>query len=139
MPETPLAQRIEVVKLPLTDEFATEKRFEDSRGQGHLILNGPTIQRVGMFTLEPGAGFRGGHLHKSKQEYIYIAAGQGTAEFFCPDTGERLELRVEAGDRLFIPPGVAHRFFAQETITFVELSDRPYQADDDLPAEFASE
>ena len=102
MPKLPLAQRVEVVKLPLASEFATEKRFKDSRGEGHLILNGPVVQRVGLFTLEPGAGYRGGHLHQSKNEYIYIAAGKGIAELYCPDTGERLDLEVEAGDRLFI-------------------------------------
>lgn len=139
MPERSLAQRVEVVKLPLTSEFATEKRFKDSRGQGHLILNGPAVRRVGLFTLEPGAGYRGGHLHQSKNEYIYIAAGRGIAELYCPATGERLDLEVEAGDRLFMPAGVAHRFSSQETITFVELSDRPYQAEDDLPADFAQE
>lgn len=139
MPELSLAQRVEVVKLPLTGEFATEKRFKDSRGEGHLILNGPQVHRAGMFTLEPGAGYRGGHVHQSKNEYIYIAAGRGTAELFCPATKERLEMQVEAGDRLFITAGVAHRFCAQETITFVELSDRPYEAGDDLPADFGQE
>lgn len=139
MPELRLAQRVQVVKLPQTGEFATEKRFKDARGEGHLILNGPTIHRAGLFTLEPGAGYRGGHVHQSKNEYIYVAAGRGRAEFFCPATGERLEMQVEAGDRLFMPAGVAHRFFAQETITFVELSDRPYEAADDLPADFAQE
>ena len=139
MPELPLAQRVEVVLLPLTGEFAAEKRFIDSRGQGHLILNGPTVRRAGVFTLEPGAGFRGGHVHQRKNEYIYLTAGRGLAEFYCPASGERLTLAVEAGHRLFIPAGVAHRFSAQEAITFVELSDRPYQAGDDLPAQFVQE
>lgn len=139
MPELSLAQRVEVVLLPLTADFATEKRFADSRGEGHLILNGPAVCRVGMFTLLPGAGYRGGHVHKNKNEYIYIAAGRGKAELFCPVSGERLTLEVETGHRLLIPAGVAHRFVAQEPITFVELSDRPYQAEDDLPVEFAQE
>lgn len=139
MPELPLAQRVRVARLPLSGEFATEKRFADSRGEGHLILNGPVVRRVGMFTLEPGAGYRGGHVHQCKNEYIYIAAGKGKAEFFCPATGERLALEVETGHRLFIPAGVAHRFSAQESMTFVELSDRPYQAEDDLPAQFVKE
>jgi L-fuculose-phosphate aldolase len=139
MPELPLAQRIEVVRLPLTSEFATEKRLTDSRGEGHLILNGPTVRRAGLFTLEPGAGYRGGHLHHGKSEYIYIAAGRGQAEFFCPATGERLEMELKAGDRLFITPGVAHRFSAQETLTFVELCDRPYEAEDDQAVDFDRE
>jgi len=136
MPEPPLAARVELVHLPLSDEFATEKRFADSRGQGHLILNDAPVRRVGLFTLDPGTGFRGGHLHQRKGEYIYIAAGRGRAEFYCPASGERLELEIKAGDRLRIAPGVAHRFAAQESLTFVEMSDRAYEADDDLPASF---
>lgn len=139
MPEPPLARRVQVVKLPLTPEFATEKRFTDSRGEGHLILNGPQVRRVGLFTLEPGTGYRGGHLHQKKSEYLYITSGRGRAEFFCPDTAERLDLEVEAGDRVLVPPGVAHRFAAWETITFVELSDRSYEAEDDVPARFPQE
>ncbi|MBU1276015.1 MAG: cupin domain-containing protein [Proteobacteria bacterium] len=139
MPDLPLAQRVEVVSLPVSGEFATEKRFADSRGEGHLILNGPQVRRAGLFTLLPGAGCRGGHMHRSKNEYIYVAAGRGRAEFFCPHSGERLALEVEAGHRLYIPAGVAHRFTASQAMTFVELSDRPYQAEDDLPVEFAQE
>lgn len=139
MPELPLAQRVEVVLLPLTSEFATEKRFKDARGEGHLILNGPQLRRAGLFTLLPGTGYRGGHVHQSKNEYIYVAAGRGEAEFFCPRSGERLVLEVSAGHRLHVPAGVAHRFRAMEPLIFVELSDRPYQADDDLPVEFAQE
>ncbi|MCB2227428.1 MAG: cupin domain-containing protein [Desulfarculaceae bacterium] len=137
MPEPsppPLAARVELVHLPVSQEFATEKRFVDARGEGHLILNDATVRRVGLFTLEPGAGWRGGHVHRRKGEYIYIAGGKGRAQFYCPLSGERLELDVKAGDRLHIAPGVAHRFLAEETVTFVEMSDRAYQADDDLPA-----
>lgn len=138
-PPPPLATRVELVHLPVSDEFATEKRFRDSRGEGHLILNDTTVRRVGLFTLEPGAGWRGGHVHRSKGEYIYIAAGRGRAQFFCPATGERLDLAIKSGDRLHIAPGVAHRFSADEPLTFVEMSDRAYQAEDDLPAAFPEE
>ena len=136
MPEPPLAQRVELVHLALSDQFATEKRFKDQRGEGHLILNDETVRRVGLFTLEPGQGYRGGHVHQAKLEYIYVVAGRGQAQFYCPASGERLELEIGAGDRLRIPPGVAHRFAARETITFVEMSDRAYQAEDDLKARF---
>ncbi len=139
MSEEPLAQRVRVALLPLTSDFATEKRFRDSRGEGHLILNGPEVRRVGLFTLLPGTGHRGGHLHRAKNEYIYIVAGRGLAEFWSPESGERLSLELQAGHRLFMPAGVAHRFAALEPLTFVELSDRPYQAEDDLPVDFTRE
>ena len=142
MPEPsppPLAARVELVHLPMSDEFATEKRFMDARGEGHLILNDVAVRRVGLFTLEPGAGWRGGHVHRLKGEYIYLAGGRGRAQFWCPDTGERLEMAIQTGDRLRIPPGVAHRFLADETITFVELSDRAYDRQDDLAAAYPEE
>ncbi|MCF8034394.1 MAG: cupin domain-containing protein [Desulfarculaceae bacterium] len=136
MTEPPLAQRVELTHLAVSDEFAPEKRFTDARGEGHLILNDVPMRRVGLFTLNPGAGWRGGHWHRLRREYIYIVEGKGRAQFNCPATGERLELALEPGDRLRIEPGVAHRFLADETLTFVEVSDRAYSREDDMPVAF---
>jgi len=139
MPEPSLADRVELVHLPLTPEFATEKRFADSRGEGHLILNDQTIRRVGLFTLQPGAGYRGGHVHHQRTEHLYVVSGRARAQFYCPATGESLELELKPGDRVRISPGVAHRFAASEPLTFVETSDQAYRKEDDLKAEFPEE
>ncbi len=136
MPEPSLAERVDLVHLAVTPEFATEKRFEDSRGEGHLILNDQPIRRVGLFTLQPGAGYRGGHMHHERTEHLYVVAGRALAQFYCPATGESLERELVPGDRVRVSPGVAHRFEALEPLTFVETSDRAYSVEDDVKADF---
>lgn len=132
----PLAQRLELTRLPVTDGYAVEKRGGDERGQVHLIVDDRPLRRVCVLDLKPGAGYRGGHVHRQKTEGFYVSAGRGLLELVCIRTGERLELELETGHRIFIPPQVAHRISAIEPLTFVELVDMPYDPDDDLPFEF---
>ncbi len=127
-----LAQRLDKVHLGLSPEFKVEKRAQDDRGRVHLILDGVLAQKVSLLHLEPGTGFRGGHHHHEKTEWFYVAAGRCQAEFVCSASGERLVMELLEGDRVRIPPGVAHRFEAIEPLTFVEIANRPYQAEDDL-------
>ena len=132
----PLAQRVELIHLPVTSRFATEKRASDARGQAHLIWDDLPLRRVCLLTLEPGQGARGGHLHQGRGEGVYVAQGRVRIELACPASGERHDLELEPGHRLWIPPGVAHRFTALEPLIFVEVSDRPYAAADDRPYDF---
>lgn len=132
----PLARRIRLERLPLTDGFAVEKRCQDARGEAHLIVDDMPLRRVGLLSLEPGAGFRGGHLHQRKTEGFYLARGRARVDLACARTGERLELVLEVGDRLILPPGIAHRIEASEPVWFVELVDRPYDPEDDVPFAF---
>lgn len=132
----PLAERIERVTLPLTAGFAVEKRHADARGQAHLIINDRPLCRVCLLTLNVGAGHRGGHFHRHKHEGFYIAAGRALCELACVESGERLSFEAGLGERLWLPPGIAHRFTALEPLTFVEFTDRPYDAGDDLPFAF---
>ncbi|RJX31287.1 MAG: hypothetical protein C4525_12035 [Desulfarculus sp.] len=129
---SPLAQRLQRVHLGLSNEFKVEKRTQDSRGRLHLIADGLPIQRVSLLELKAGGGLRGGHWHRRKYEWFYLAAGRCRARFQCLATGERLDLELVEGDRVGIPPGVAHSFQALSDMWFVELSDRPYEAADDL-------
>jgi len=134
----PLDRRIEVKHLDLMREFATEKRWRDHRGEAHLIIDNRDLCRVCLLTLNPGAGHRGGHLHRRKHEGFYVVAGRAMVELACAETGERLTLEQEPGDRLWLPPGVAHRITAPgpETLVFVEFTDRPYDPEDDAPFVF---
>ncbi len=135
-PPQPLAQRVELTRLARTSDFAVEKIHADARGEAHLIVDDRAIRRVAVLTLRAGAGYRGGHLHWRKSEGFYVFQGRALAELVCAVTGERLSLELEQGSRLWMPPGVAHRFAALTDVTFVEYTDSPYQADDDLKFEF---
>lgn len=131
-PPPPLAQRTRLVRLPRTAEFATEKIHADARGEAHLIADDLPIRRLAVITLNPGQGWRGRHVHRRKTEGFYVFRGRARALLVCAQTGERLELILEAGARLSLPPGVAHRFEAlDQELVFVEFTDRPYQAEDD--------
>jgi L-fuculose-phosphate aldolase len=134
----PLDRRIKAKHLPLTGEFLTEKRWQDQRGEAHLIVNDRQLCRLCLLTLEPGAGFRGGHVHWHKYEGFYVVQGHALVELVCAITGERLTLEQEPGDRLWLPPGVAHRIFAPgpDKLIFVEFTDRPYDPADDAPFKF---
>jgi L-fuculose-phosphate aldolase len=128
----PLAQRLQKVHLALSSEFKVEKRAQDERGRVHLIADGVLARKVSLLQLEPGTGFRGGHRHRQKTEWFYLAAGRCRAEFVCQKSGERLLMELAEGDRVRIPPGVAHRFEALDPLTFVEIADRVYEAADDV-------
>lgn len=127
-----LAQRLERVHLAVSHEFKTEKRALDSRGRLHMVADGLPIAKVSLLELKAGAGRRGGHWHQKKSEWFYVAAGRCLARFEDVDTGERLEWELVEGDRVHIPPGVAHSFEALSDMWFVELCDRPYDQADDL-------
>ncbi|MBI5522126.1 MAG: class II aldolase/adducin family protein [Desulfarculus sp.] len=132
----PLALRVELKRLPATSDFAVEKIHADARGQAHLIIDDRAIRRVCVLTLAAGAGYRGGHLHWHKSEGFYVYQGRARAELVCAVSGERLELDLAVGDRLWIPAGIAHRFAAIEDVTFVEFTDSPYRAEDDVAFNF---
>jgi L-fuculose-phosphate aldolase len=94
-------------------------------------------RRLAVLTLNPGQGWRGRHLHRHKREGFYVFRGRAKAELVCARSGERLDLILEPGARLELPPGVAHRFAAiDQELVFVEYTDRSYQADDDAPFAF---
>lgn len=135
----PIAQRITLTRLPLTEEFSTEKRHRDERGEAHLILNGPTIQRLGYITLLAGKGSRGNHWHRHKTEGLYVVQGQARVEFVCVESAEQLVVQLEVGDRLDIPPGLAHRLFARDEFHFVEYADQPYDPEDDIAFDFRND
>lgn len=128
----PLAQRLQRTHLGLSDEFLLEKRAEDDRGRVHLVADGVLIRKVNLLELKAGTGFRGGHYHQHKTEWFYVAAGRCKAQFHCLASDERLDLDLVEGDRVRIPPSVAHRFEALADLTCLELSDRPYEPSDDV-------
>ncbi len=132
----PLAQRVERVRLARTTEFAVEKIHQDQRGTAHLVSDGRPLARVCLLTLGPDRGHRGGHLHRHKHEGFYVVQGRARVELVDAESGERLVWELEPGERLWIPPGVAHRIQALEELVFVEFCDRAYDPADDLPFQF---
>ena len=132
-----IKERISLTHLPLTREFSTQKRHRDERGTAHLILNGPLVRRVGFLTLRKGAGHRGGHWHRYKSEGLYLVEGKARVELVWVASGETLAVQMVPGDRLDIPPGLAHRIEALRDAQFVEYADKAYDPDDDIAFNFS--
>jgi L-fuculose-phosphate aldolase len=132
----PLEERFDLVRLPVTTRFATEKIHRDARGEAHLVADGLPLARVGILTLEPDAGHRGGHWHRHKCEGFYVFAGQARVELACPFSHEKVELILDVGYRLWMRPLLAHRITALKPLTFLEFCDLPYDRDDDRPYDF---
>ena len=132
----PLEERFDLVRLPVTTRFATEKIHRDARGEAHLVADGLPLARVGILTLEPGAGHRGGHWHRHKCEGFYVFAGRARVELACPFSHQKVELILDVGYRLWMRPLLAHRITALKPLTFLEFCDLPYDRDDDRAYDF---
>jgi dTDP-4-dehydrorhamnose 3,5-epimerase len=82
---------------------------------------------------------RGLHFHRHQVDFWQVAAGSirvGLADLRrAPGSYGRVEvveLRADAGEGLFIPPGVAHGFYALEATTLFYLVDNYYDGSDEL-------
>lgn len=120
--------------LPVTDAFLRQKRLIQDRGELALIEDGQRLDHLAWFSLLPGEGrFRGGHFHRVKTEHFYIASGRGRLLTEDVHTGERGETLLEAGLKVTVRPGLAHRFEAEETLSVIEYYEGVYDPADDVP------
>ena len=135
--------KLSIVNLPETDEFRTEKRLVQERGELHLIEDGPCFRHLGCFTLRPGPGlWRGGHIHAKKTESFYVMRGVIEIDCVDVDSGERFIATLRPGDKARMSPGLAHRFRALpeggEAIV-IEYYENRYERDDDIPFDFSKD
>lgn len=73
---------------------------------------------------------RGNHLHRRKQESFYLLSGKVSLFGVDPLREERVELALEAGDLVFIAPGIAHGLKVVESGFAVEFSPEPFDPTD---------
>ncbi|MEN9676933.1 MAG: hypothetical protein RIS76_2829 [Verrucomicrobiota bacterium] len=69
---------------------------------------------------------RGNHLHRRKQEAFYLMSGVVTLFALDPQGEDRVELPLEAGDLVFIAPGIAHGLRVLQSGFAVEFSPEPF-------------
>ncbi len=129
----PLAAKVEIESLPVTRDFLRRKRLVEERGELALIEDGMPIQHLGYFSLVPGKGYRGGHVHRKKVEHFYVISGVLLLDLEDTDSGERRRVRLKAGQKALIHPGCAHRFQAEETARVIEYYEGVYDREDDHP------
>ena len=104
--------------------------FTDDRGSLHKLLPGAVPGEVYLTRARPGAS-RGHHLHRRMGEWFTALAGEGWLVVRDPDTREAARYRL-GGQRVYVPPGLAHALFATGEVDFVVLAmaDRLHDPDD---------
>jgi dTDP-4-dehydrorhamnose 3,5-epimerase-like enzyme len=129
-----MTQKIQIEDLPITDQFMRQRRLIQDRGELALIEDGRPFRHLGYFSLKPGQGhYRGGHYHLHKVEHFYLVSGRLRVRLADLESGEKLELAIETGQRVTIHPGCAHRFEALQEAQVIEYYDGVYAREDDLP------
>jgi len=84
---------------------------------------------------------RGNHFHRATAEWFTLVSGRVRCLLGDPETGERLELRVDFSDALtlYIPPLTAHCFLAEENssnpMILIAYSSRRYDPADTISYE----
>ena len=80
---------------------------------------------------------RGLHYHRQQADLWVPIDGEGTVGLVdlrpdVPTTRDHLQLDVEPGVALYLPPGVAHGFCARTDFTLLYLVDRAYDGADEF-------
>ena len=80
------------------------------------------VKFTGVIEFVPGTGVRGKHYHKNKLEILYIISGKLKALYWEVDAPDEItEVIHVKGDKITIPPLIAHGFEAIEHTTVLEM------------------
>lgn len=102
-------------------------------GGGDMVQANLSISRPGVL--------RGLHFHRRQADYWCVLSGSAFVALFdlrtgSPTRGHRAELRAEAAEEerigLYIPPGVAHGFYAETEVLLQYLVDSYYSGQDEF-------
>ena len=129
-----MSPKLEIERLPVTDDFVPRKRLIQERGELALIEDGRRFQHLGYFSIKKGEGFyRGGHYHLRKTEHFYIVSGRILVRTVDLETGVKSAVELEPGCVATLHPNCAHRFEALEDGQVIEYYDGLYDPEDDHP------
>lgn len=107
---------------------------EDARRTITTVLNGDLGDFVGkqVKVLEmKQTGFLGGpngHFHSDYAELWYVFRGRAIFEFDDLDETDTYKFDMIKGDRVLVPPRVAHRVLAYENCTLIGVTERIYDS-----------
>ena len=132
--------------MPITGVFLVSiDAHPDDRGsfseiyRREWIRDGPEMVQANLSVSRPGV-LRGLHFHREQSDYWLLLSGVEFVGLYdlrrgSPSEGRKLEilLDLEEGPRrgLFIPPGVAHGFFAKTEVELLYLVDRYFTGEDE--------
>ena len=107
---------------------------EDARRTITTVLNGDLGDFVGrqVKVLEmKQTGLLGGpngHFHSDYAELWYVLRGRAIFEFDDLDETDTYKFDMIKGDRVLVPPRVAHRVLAYENCTLIGVTERIYDS-----------
>lgn len=100
-------------------------------GAGEAVQANVSVSRRGVL--------RGLHFHRQQADYWCVLSGRAFVGLFdcragSPTRGRKAEVRLsaEAPRALYIPPGVAHGFYAEEDVVLLYLVDRYFTGEDEF-------
>lgn len=108
-------------------------RVTSRAGELVRFANGGTYQFAVYWDCHPGGPCRGNHYHLDKTEVLYVISGRLQAAYQDLDSGERIDLVLEAGDQVRVRPRLVHAYLALAATQVVEVATRPYAQSDVYP------
>lgn len=135
-----------VVASPVIDGLVVvdPKVFRDDRGlfvesfRHEWVPGTPPMVQANRADRQRGC-LVGLHYHRHQADYWYVPAGDAFVGLHdlrgsSPTYGESLTLDLGGGEHrgVYIPPGVAHGFYARTDLTITYLVDRYYDPADEL-------
>lgn len=133
-----LGGRVTLQRLPWFEgvppaEAPVLKRVDLPQGEIAQIHQGsPGMGYIAWVELRAG-GVRGNHVHERKIEHLYLVAGEVDLGLEDRESRERTVVRLHPGDRVVIPPGVAHAVRTVQPGHLVEFAPEPLAPGDTLP------
>lgn len=110
------------------DKIIKEKimpAFEDERGAIFDLVDKDNIKHIGMIISKQNS-VRGNHYHKTAKQITYVLSGKLklTTKDVSQGDAKKIEIIMEQGDIVFIPPMVAHSLEALEDTVMLIFTDK---------------
>jgi uncharacterized cupin superfamily protein len=117
-------------ELPLAPETPTVKRLLLPQGElAQFYDANEGVRYMAFIELRPGT-VRGNHYHKTKEEWVYMIAGEAVLIVEDIHTKEREFVAVAKGDLAIIATGIAHAIKVEKVGQAVEFSSARFDASD---------
>ncbi len=127
--------KVTIEKLPNTKDTDGAKWWVADNGEFVQISYKETIRHLAFFELRKGF-FRGSHVHKRKEETLYVIKGKIRAIFVDMETLQREERILTRTDKIRIKTNCGHIFIGLEDSAAIEYSPIDYDKTDAHPVDF---
>jgi mannose-6-phosphate isomerase-like protein (cupin superfamily) len=132
-----LDRKVIIEELPKEGNDSNERRIFSAKGEMAQILNrtDEAFRNLVYWELDSTktGQERGHHYHDKKTERFYVLTGELELSVKELESSSSKKLIVRAGNRLTIPPRVAHAFRSLMYAQVLEYSPDPYDPNDTYP------